>query len=103
MNGSREDCQRRWDRFQREPRFSALDPKLMLWTLAVIADSGRAIYETMVRRLSEAEREALWQDYIRFGELFGMPRAAAPATYHEFRAWWEGRLASSDLQATRMP
>lgn len=81
-------------------RFSAFDPELMLWTLAVIADSGQAIYETMVRRLSAAEREALWQDYIRFGELFGMPRAAAPATYHEFRAWWEGRLASSDLQAT---
>jgi uncharacterized protein (DUF2236 family) len=80
--------------------FSALDPKLMLWTLAVIADSGRAIYETMVRRLSEAEREALWQDYIRFGELFGIPRTEAPATYPECRAWWEGRLASPYLQAT---
>jgi uncharacterized protein (DUF2236 family) len=80
--------------------FSAFDPKLMLWTLAVIADSGRAIYETMVRRLSEAEREALWQDYVRFGELFGMPRTAAPATYPAFRAWWEERLASPDLQAT---
>ena len=80
--------------------FSAFDPKLMLWTLAVIADSGRAIYETMVRRLSEAEREALWQDYIRFGELFGMPRAAAPATYHEFRSWWKAQLASPDLHAT---
>ena len=45
----------------------------MLWTLAVIADSGRAMYETMVRPLSEAEREDLWQDYVRFGELFGLP------------------------------
>ncbi len=80
--------------------YSALDPKLMLWTLAVIADSGRAIYETMVRRLSEAEREALWQDYVRFGELFGMPREAAPASYREFCAWWEERLASPNLQAT---
>lgn len=81
-------------------RFSAFDPHLMLWTLAVIADSGRAIYETMVRPLSEAEREALWRDYIRFGELFGMPPAAAPATYPEFRSWWEERLASPDLQAS---
>lgn len=81
--------------------YSALDPKLMLWTLAVIADSGRVIYETMVRRLSEAEREALWQDYLRFGELFGMPPGVAPATYPEFRAWWEERLASPDLQATQ--
>jgi uncharacterized protein (DUF2236 family) len=30
--------------------YSAFDPELMLWTLAVIADSGRAMYETMVCR-----------------------------------------------------
>src|ERR1700710_2262429 len=46
---------------------SAFDPELMLWTLAVIAASGRAMYEAMVRPLSEAEREALWQEYVRFG------------------------------------
>ena len=34
--------------------YSAFDPELMLWTLAVIADSGRAMYETMVRPLSDA-------------------------------------------------
>ncbi len=80
--------------------YSALDPELMLWTLAVIADSGRAMYETMVRPLSPAEREGLWQDYLRFGELFGMPRDAAPASYPEFAAWWEERLRSPDLHAT---
>jgi len=80
--------------------YSAFDPKLMLWTLAVIADSGRAMYETMVRPLSASEREALWQDYLRFGELFGLPRAGAPGSYREFSAWWEERLASPDLQAT---
>lgn len=80
--------------------YSAFDPELMLWTLAVIADSGRAIYETMVRPLSAAEREALWQDYLLFGELFGMRREVAPATYPEFRAWWRERLASPELQPT---
>jgi len=80
--------------------YSAFDPELMLWTLAVIADSGRAMYETMVRPLSAAEREALWQDHRRFGELFGMPRDAAPATYPEFAAWFAEKLASPDLQAT---
>jgi uncharacterized protein (DUF2236 family) len=72
----------------------------MLWTLAVIADSGRAMYETMVRPLSEHEREDLWQDYVRFGELFGLPRSEVPASYREFSAWWEERLSSPDLQAT---
>lgn len=80
--------------------YSAFDPELMLWTLAVIADSGRAMYETMVRPLSETEREALWQDYLRFGELFDMPRDVAPPTYPEFRTWFDGKLASPDLHAT---
>jgi uncharacterized protein (DUF2236 family) len=80
--------------------YSAFDPELMLWTLAVIADSGRAMYETMVRPLSPAEREGLWRDYVRFGELFGLPREAVPATYLGFRAWWEEKLASPQLQAT---
>lgn len=80
--------------------YSAFDPELMLWTLAVIADSGRAMYETMVRPLSEAEREDLWQDYVRFGELFGLPRGEVPSSYREFSAWWEAKLSAPDLQAT---
>jgi uncharacterized protein (DUF2236 family) len=80
--------------------YSAFDPELMLWTLAVIADSGREMYETMARPLSAAEREALWQDYVRFGELFGLPRGSVPGSYPEFRAWWEQKLASPDLHAT---
>ena len=80
--------------------YSAFDPELMLWTLAVIADSGRAMYETMVRPLSEAEREALWQDYVRFGELFGLPAGEVPGSYREFRAWWQEQLDSPDLHAT---
>lgn len=80
--------------------YSAFDPKLMLWTLAVIADSGRAMYEAMVRPLSAGEREDLWRDYVRFGELFGLPRSEVPGSYREFNSWWEERLSSPDLQAT---
>lgn len=80
--------------------YSAFDPELMLWTLAVIADSGRAIYEAMVGPLSADELEDLWQDYVRFGELFRLPRSAVPGSYREFSAWWEAKLASSDLHAT---
>lgn len=80
--------------------YSAFDPELMLWTLAVIADSGRAMYETMVRPLAAEEREALWRDYVRFGELFGLPREAVPATYARFSRWWQERLDSPELHAT---
>jgi uncharacterized protein (DUF2236 family) len=80
--------------------YSALDPELMLWTVAVIADSAHFFYELFIRRLDADERDALWQDYIRFAELFGMPRKAAPATYDEFRAYWRRRLASDELYLT---
>jgi uncharacterized protein (DUF2236 family) len=80
--------------------YSALDPELMLWTVAVIADSAQYFYELLVARLSPAEREALWQDYIRFGELFGMPREAAPPSYRDFRRWYEAKLESDEMCLT---
>ncbi len=80
--------------------YSAFDPELMLWTVAVIADSGQRFYEMFVRELSAQERESLWQDYRRFGALFGMPIDTSPATYPEFRAWYEERLASSRMFLT---
>lgn len=82
-------------------RYSAFDPELMLWTMAVIADSGQYFYELFVRRLSAAEREALWQDYVRFAELFGMPRDAAPGSHGEFRRWWDRTLASDAMHLTQ--
>jgi uncharacterized protein (DUF2236 family) len=80
--------------------YSALDPELMLWTVAVIADSAQLFFELFVRRLSDREREALWQDYLRFAALFGMPLEAAPRTYPEFREYWRAQLASEDLFLT---
>jgi uncharacterized protein (DUF2236 family) len=80
--------------------YSAFDPQLMLWTVAVIADSAEWFYERLVRPLTETEREALWQDYIRFAELFRMPRSAAPPNYREFRHWYERQLAGEDLHLT---
>lgn len=80
--------------------YAAFDPELMLWTMAVIADSTEYFYELFVRRLADWEREAMWQDFIRFGELFGMPRSAAPPTYPAFRAWWDEMLAGPGMHLT---
>ncbi len=80
--------------------YSAFDPELMLWTVAVIADSAEWFYERLVRPLREEQRESLWQDYIRFGELFGMPRSAVPPTYREYREWYATQLAGPELYLT---
>jgi uncharacterized protein (DUF2236 family) len=80
--------------------YSAFDPELMLWTMAVIADSGPFFYELFVDRLGEYEREQLWQEYARFGELFGMPRDVAPQSHGEFRDWFDGMLDSDEMHLT---
>lgn len=80
--------------------YSALDPALMLWTVAVMADSAQCFYELLVRRLSAREREELWADYLRFGELFGLSRGDCPQSYQEFRDYYRGRLASDELFLT---
>jgi uncharacterized protein (DUF2236 family) len=76
--------------------YSAFDPELMLWTVAVAADSARVFYELFVRRLTDDERDALWADYARFGSLFGMPLEVAPGSHREFKAWFDGRVAAED-------
>jgi uncharacterized protein (DUF2236 family) len=80
--------------------YDAFDPELMLWTVAVMMDSAEYFYELFIRRLRNDEREGLWQDYIRFAELFGMPRAAAPPSYPAFRAYFDRKLASDELWLT---
>jgi uncharacterized protein (DUF2236 family) len=80
--------------------YSAFDPQLMLWTVAVIADSAQWFYENLVRPLSDVERDELWLDYLRFAEMFGMPREDAPATYEDFREWYDQQLCGADLHLT---
>ena len=80
--------------------YSAFEPELMLWTIAPAADSAVYFYELFVRELSEAERDAFWADYVRFGELFGMPASVAPGSWAEFREYVDGKISGPDAHLT---
>ena len=80
--------------------YSAYDPELMLWTIAPAADSAVYFYELFVRELSEAERDAFWSDYVRFGELFGMPTSVAPGSWAEFREYVDSKVNGPDAHLT---
>ena len=80
--------------------YSAHDPELMLWTIAVAADSGAYFYDRLVRTMSGEEKNRYWADWVRFGELFGMPAAVAPVGWSAFRSYMEGRLASDEMHLT---
>ncbi|MGW4631776.1 oxygenase MpaB family protein [Nocardia sp. NPDC004415] len=80
--------------------YAAHDPHLMFMTMAFTFDSAEAMYDRLVRELTATEREDLYQDYVRWGELFGMPREAAPGDYPAFRAYFDAYLDSDELFLT---
>lgn len=77
-------------------RYSAADPELMWWTAAFTLDSVEAMHDAMVRRLRDREREELFEGFVRWAELFGMPRSAAPASYADFRTTFDAWLTSGE-------
>ena len=81
-------------------RYSAHDPELMLWTIAPAADSAVYFYELFVRELSESERDEFWSDYVRFGELFGMPASIAPTSWSELREYVDLKINGPDAYLT---
>ncbi|MFG1794096.1 oxygenase MpaB family protein [Nocardia sp. NPDC049149] len=81
-------------------RYSAHDPHLMYMTMAFTFDSAEVMYDLLVRTMTDGEREGLYQDYVRWAELFGMPRDAAPDNYRAFRSSFDAYLASDELFLT---
>jgi uncharacterized protein (DUF2236 family) len=80
--------------------YSAHDPELMLWTIAPAADSAVYFYELFVRKLSEPERDEFWSDYVRFGELFGMPASVAPTSWRGLREYVDAKINGPDAHLT---
>lgn len=87
-------------RFPAGTPYAADDPVLLLWILATLVDSGMTVYQRYVRRLTRAEREALWQDYRVFGRMFGISDDALPATLADFQDYWSDMLNLGDLYVT---
>jgi uncharacterized protein (DUF2236 family) len=87
----------RWDGPDGES-LGADEPEFLLWILACLADSALAMHHWFVGSLSREELERFWDEYLLVGELFGLEREHAPATYREFRDWFRGRLVSGELE-----
>src|SRR5918998_4588642 len=71
-------------RFPAGTPFAADDPELLLWVLATPVDPALVFYDKYVESLSQAEREAYWQDYRVIGGLFGLKDYEMPADIRAF-------------------
>jgi uncharacterized protein (DUF2236 family) len=87
-------------RFPAGTPFAADDPELLLWVLATLVDSALVAYDRYVSSLSDAERDAYWQDYRVVGGLFGLQGSEMPVDILDFDDYMHDMLGGQDLFVT---
>jgi uncharacterized protein (DUF2236 family) len=78
--------------------YRALDPELLLWVYATLADTALVTYETFVQPLVRSEREEFHEEFKLLGELLGIPRERFPATVADFDAYLEEMVATGPVR-----
>jgi uncharacterized protein (DUF2236 family) len=77
--------------------YRALDPDLLLWVYATLADTAVVTYEVFVKRLRPDEREKFHQEFKLLGELLGIPHDRFPNTVRDFDEYMEQMVASGPV------
>lgn len=73
-------------------RYHALNPELFYWAHATFVDQVLYTTDTFIRRLSEAEKEQIFQESKNWYAMYGVSNRNEPQTYAEFREYWESML-----------
>jgi uncharacterized protein (DUF2236 family) len=78
--------------------YRALDPDLLLWVYATLADTALVTYEVFVKRLLPEEREEFHREFKLLGELLGIPRDRFPNTVGDFNEYMEHMVSSGPVR-----
>ena len=80
--------------------YAADDPKLLLWVLFSLVDSGIVVYERFVKTMSRAEKEGYWADFRIVGSLFGLADSDMPADVAALDDYRHDIYLSGDLHVS---
>jgi uncharacterized protein (DUF2236 family) len=78
--------------------YRALDPDLLLWVHATLAETALVTYETFVKPLLAREREDFYQEFKLLGELLGIPRDRFPDTLRDFDAYMTAMMTTGPVK-----
>jgi uncharacterized protein (DUF2236 family) len=73
----------------------------MLWVHATLVHSSLAAYERFVQPLTAEERQSYHAEMNLVARLFGTPAEVLPASYGEFRAYFDDLLESTTITVTQ--
>lgn len=80
--------------------YRANEPHALLWVHATLWDTSVLCYETVIRPLSEDEKERYYAETRRFAWLFGIPDDVLPPDWGAFQQYVRGMLAGDALAVT---
>jgi uncharacterized protein (DUF2236 family) len=75
-------------------RYSALNPDVFYWPHATFFEMQIALREHFGKPLSDGARERLFQESRQWYSLYGVSASGTPATYDEFRDYWDDVVAN---------
>jgi uncharacterized protein (DUF2236 family) len=78
--------------------YHALDPDLLLWVYATLADTALVTYEAFVQPLMPHERDEFHQEFKLLGELLGIPRDRFPNTVGDFDEYMKQMVSSGPVR-----
>jgi uncharacterized protein (DUF2236 family) len=80
--------------------YRADQPDLLMWVLFTLVDSALVVYQLYVRKLSDEEQSAYWEDYKQVGRLFGLRDRDMPATIADLREYKRAMLDGDALHVS---
>jgi uncharacterized protein (DUF2236 family) len=75
--------------------YDARDPKLVVWVQATLVLTSLRLYELVLGRLSDAERDSYWAEARFFASQLGATEAALPRTYADLLRYERVMLANA--------
>lgn len=81
-----------------EGRYDARDPALLLWVVATLIDTAAACYQRFVGPLPDATLERFYAEQRPRFALYGLDPARTPATWAEFRGYFDAMVAGATLE-----
>ncbi len=79
------------------PRYSALEPDLLLWVLATLIEAALQGYELVFGRLPLARKEPFYREMRQFGAFFELPVEFGPPDYPAFQRYYRDMLEGDVL------
>ncbi len=77
--------------------YSAMDAPALLWVHAAFVDSILSAYSHFVGPLSEADKEAYWQESLRYARRLGLTDADLPSSYPALQSYMREAIATGEV------